>query len=262
MQVENRIEIYWLNQPGRILSRMESIADGFHGSSAIAAAAAVAENSSHDSGYAEKAVAFLRDAFAEGVAYGVEDVFRDAVDEIESLTPDGEYTSFSFAAAAVLGDEVWVCSRGTCRIFLSGAADSTERNYRNVMDLSGKGITSLKLQPGQSVILLTYGLRKLMGSAAALKNASRCRKSLRFCLTEMIRETRIRFRKKGGSAAAVRLCSNTTRINMPRTRYLVYLLAFVLASAAGLILCQNNGERGSQIESDSGSAGEVVMPLN
>lgn len=261
MQAGNRIEISWINQPGRLVSRMESIADGFHGSSVIAGVAAVAENNLPDSGFAEKAVAIARDAFAEGVAYGAEDVFRDAVEEINLIALDEEPDSFSFAVAAVLGDRVWVYSMGTCRVFLSGD-DSVETGKENVVDLSGKGICPLKLKPGQSIILLTCGLRKLMGSTAAMKYSSHCGKPLPFCLSEMIRETRIRFRKKGGSAAAVRLCDNSGRVKLSRMKYLIFLLAFVLAVAVILTLCRGSGEKHDFVRADSIITGEIVMPLD
>ncbi len=251
-----------MNQPGRLISRMESVADGFHGSSAIAGVAAVAENSSPDSGFAESAVVVVRDAFAEGVAYGVEDVFTEAIDEINTFAREGGCDGFSLAAAAVLGDEVWVYSRGTCRIFLSGA-DSGGSNSENVVNLAGDGIRHLRLKPGQSIILLTNGLRKLLGSVAARKYSSRCGKSLSFCLSEMIRETRIRFRKKGGSAAAVRLCADSGRMSLPGRKHLAYSFAFVLAAAAAVLtLCLSSEEKNATVRTDSVLTEEIVMPLD
>ena len=262
MQTGNRIEISWMNQPGRLISRMESVADGFHGSSAIAGAVSVAENSSPDSCYAEKAVAIVRDAFAEGVAYGVENVFMEAIDEINAFAGEGVCDSLSLAAAAVLGNEVWVYSSGTCQVFLSGA-DTGGSDSENVVDIEENRIGHLILQPGQSIILLTSGLRKLMRSAAARKYSSRCSKPLSFCLSEMISETRIRFRKKGGSAAAVRLCVDSRRTTLFGRKYLACILAFMIAVAAAVLtLCSGSGEKGSLVRTDSTSESEVVMPLD
>ena len=259
MQTGNRIEISWMNQPGRLISRMESIADGFQGSSAIAGAASVAENNSPDSCFAEKAVAIVRDAFAEGVAYGVQNVFMEAIDEINAFAMEGASDSLSLAAAAALGNEVWVYSRGTCQAFLSGV-DTDGRG--SVVDIEGTEISHLVLKPGQSIILLTSSLRKLMGSAAARKHLSRCSKPLSFCLSEMISETRIRFRKKGGSAAAVRLCTDSGRMSLPGRKHLVYILILIFSVAATfLILCPGSGEKDSLIRADSASESEVVMPL-
>lgn len=251
-----------MNQPGRLISRMESVADGFCGSSAIAGAAAVAENGSPDSSCAEKAVAVVRDAFAEGVAYGVENVFMEAIEEINTFAREGECDSLSLAAAAVLGDEVWVYSRGTCHVFLSGA-DSGGRGSENVMDIEGKGIRHLTLKPGQSIILLTSGLRKLMESSAAQRYSLHCGKPLSFCLSQIISETRIRFRKKGGSAAAVRLCTNSARMDLPGKKCLTYSLAFILAAAiAVLTLCHSSEEKDDPVRTDSVLTEEIVMPLN
>ncbi len=241
---------------------MESVADGFCGSSAIAGAAAVAENISPDSCYAQKAVAIVRDAFAEGVAYGVENVFMEAIDEINAFVREEEIDSLSLAAAVVLGDEVWVYSNGACQVFLSGA-DTGSRGSENVVDIKDKGIRRLVLKPGQSIILLTSGLKKLIGSAAARKYSSRCSKPLSFCLSEMIGETRIRFRMKGGSAAAVRCCADSRRINLPGRKYVAYSLALLLAVAAAvLVLCLSSEEADSLIRTDSTSEGEVVLPLD
>ena len=251
-----------MSQPGRLISRMESVADGFRGSSAIAGAAAVAENSSPDSCYAQKAVAIVRDAFAEGVAYGVENVFMEAIDEINAFAREEVFDSLSLAAAVVLGNEVWVYSSGTCQVFLSGA-DTGSRGSENVVDIKDKGIRRLVLKPGQSIILLTSGLKKLMGSAAARKYSSRCSKPLSFCLSEMISETRIRFRKKGGSAAAVRLCAYSRRISLPGRKYVAYSIVLLLAVAAAVLaLCLSSGEADSLIRTDSTSEDEVVMPLD
>lgn len=251
-----------MNQPGRLVSRMESVADGFHGSSAIAGAASVAENSSADSCFAEKAVAIVRDAFAEGVAYGVENVFREAIDEINAFAGEGVCDSLSMAAAAVLGNEVWVYSSGTCQVFLSGA-DTGGSDSEGVVNVEGRVIKHFILKPGQSIILLTSGLRKLMGSPVARKHSARCGKPLSYCLSEMISETRIKFRKKGGSAAAVRLCSDSRRMRLPGRKYLAYILAFMIAVAAAVLtLCRSSDNADSLIRTDSTSENEVVMPLD
>ncbi len=251
-----------MNQPGRMISRMESLADGFHGSSAVAGAIVVAENNSSDSSYGEKAVAIVRDAFAEGVAYGVADVLMEAVGEINSFVSDEKRVLFSLAAAAILGDEVWIYTSGTCLAFLSGA-DSDGRGSGNVVDLTCEGIRHLRLKPAQSIILLTGSLGKQVGSFAAQKFSSSCRKPLSFCLSEMIRETRIRFRKKGGSAAAIRLYADSGRLGLPGRKYLAYFLVLLLAvTAAVLALSHSNKKNDVLIRTDSAFAEEIVMPLD
>lgn len=262
MQAGKRIEISWVNQPGRLLSRMESYADGFQGSTAIASVAVVAENRLHDSGCAGNAVAVLRDAFAEGVAYGVKDVLKDAIDEISAAASGEDRDSCSLAAAAVLGDEVWVYSTGSCSAFMSGM-DSGEGGFENIVDLSSQGIKYFKLKPGQSVIIVTHGLRKLIGSTAALSYSARCKKPLTFCLSEMVKETRIRFRKKGGSAAAVRLCIDSPGINLPGRKLIICFSAAVIAVVfAFLIFCYRSKDTNENIQADSLFKVETVMPLD
>ena len=260
MKVEKRIEISWINQPGRLRSRMESYADGFSGSTAIAGIAAVAETRSHNTCIAENAVAIVRDAFAEGVAYGISDVLQDAVDEISSNLPDGNVPC-SIAIAAVLGDEAWVYSTGSCHAFMMDA-DSGGTVLKGVVDLSGKGLRYIRLKPGQSVILVTHGLRKLMGSSVSLNYASLCGKPLYFCLSEMVRETRIKFRKKGGSAAAVRLCAGSPRVSPSWKRIVIWFSIAVLAAALTLlILCSESKDNGTDFRADSSLTVETVMPL-
>ncbi len=264
MQTGNRIEISWMNQPGRLISSMESVADGFHGSSAIAGAVSVAENSSPDSRYAQKAVAIVRDAFAEGVAYGVENVFMETIDEINAFAGEGVRNPLSLAAAAVLGDEVWVYSMGTCKVFLSGAQRGG-RDSEGAVNVEDRVIKHFILKPGQSIILLTSGLRKLIGSAVAGKRAASCSRPLSFCLSEMISETRIKFRKKGGSAAAVRLCTGSRRMSLPGRKYLAYITALIIAVAVAavlLALCRSSGGNDSLIRADSIPEDEIVMPLD
>jgi len=260
MKVGKRIEISWMNQPGRLRSKMESYADGFIGSPAIAGIAAVAENRSQNPCIAENAVAIVRDAFAEGVAYGISDVLQDAIDEICSDVSDGT-VSCSIATAAVLGDEVWVYSTGTCHAFMTDA-DSGGTGFKDVVDLSDKGIRYIRLKPGQSIILVTHGLRKLMGSSVSLNYTSLCGKPLSFCLSEMVRETRIKFRKKGGSAAAVRLCTGSPRVHLPWRRIVICFSAAVLAVAlALLIFCRKSEENRADDQADSSLTVETVMPL-
>ena len=251
-----------MNQPGRLTTRMESYADGFQGSTAIASVTAVAENSLQDSSCAENAVATLRDAFAEGVAYGVVDVLKDAIDEISAASSEGDRNCCSLATAAVLGDEVWVYSSGTCRAFMS-CADSGGRKFEKIVDLSSQGIKYFRLKPGQSIIIVTHGLRKLIGSTVAMSYSARCKKPLSFCLSEMVKETRIRFRKKGGSAAAVRLCIGSARINLPGGKLVICFLAAVIAIvSAFLILCYRSEDKNVDIRQDSLFTVETVMPLD
>jgi len=259
--IVSRIEISWINQPGRIISQMGSYADGFKGTTAIAGIAAVAENGLREKDRAERAVALLRDEFAEGIAYGIKDVLKDAIDEVNASFENGDQDPCSLAVAVILNEEVWVYSEGTCSAFLSGGASSGSAP-EGVKDLSCNWINHITLKPGQSIILVSHGLKKLMGSAAARSYSSLCRKPLSFCLSEMVRETRIRFRKKGGSAAAVRMCRGSRGIRLPRRRFIIAAIAVIIAAVlAALILSDLSGEITARKQADSIITDDTVMPL-
>ncbi|MEN8209542.1 MAG: hypothetical protein ABFR50_09870, partial [Candidatus Fermentibacteria bacterium] len=85
---------------------------------------------------------------------------------------------------------------------------------------------------------------------------------LAFCLSGMVSETGIQFRKKGGSAAAVRLCADSGRMNIPGRKFMLCILALLIAAAAVFSLCRSSGEADSLIRADSASDGEIVMPLD
>ncbi len=253
MRSENRIELSWINQPGR--SRMESYADGFTGSTAIASVVAIAENVSRNSGCAGEAVAVIRDSFAEGAAYGIVDVLQDSIDEIEAEASKKKGDSCSFAAAAVMGEEVWVYSTGSCRTFLVGNGN---HGSKDVMDLSSTEIKHIILKPGQSVILVTNGLRKLMESSADLNHSLRCGKPLSVCISGMVKETRIRFRKKGASAAAIRLC----KVNSGIPGKIIGMFLFISAVISILFIFCRGGRDMNTASDRSDSNSTVVMPLN
>jgi hypothetical protein len=141
-------------------------------------------------------------------------------------------------------------------------ADSGGREFENIVDLSSQGIKYFRLKPGQSIIIVTHGLRKLMGSTAALSYSARCKKPLSFCLSEMVRETRIRFRKKGGSAAAVRLCTGYTRIKLPGRKSVICFFTTVIAVVSVfLLLCYGSEDKNVDIQQDSLFTVETVIPL-
>ncbi len=196
-------EIAWLDQPGRQPSRMLSFSDGFRGDGSVASLVAVAECRGSRS-MAERVVAFLRDSFTSGVAFGVGDALADAACEARQVS--GEC---SFAAAASLGGDVWVVSRGGCRAFVTdGSTDILLEQSAG----ETPAVRHLSLSPGQSVVLVSEGLRRLIGSAAASRYTTGKGHPLDTRLRAMVDETRIRFRASGGSIAAVRLAPPARKI--------------------------------------------------
>lgn len=262
----NKIEIAWLNQPGRLSMKMASVSDGFQASPPYASVVVVAECEKNDPVCAMTSAAIVRDTFAEGVAYGVEDALHNAFDEVVKKNSENGHDSCSIASIAVLGCEVRVVSTGTCHAFLTNEAiqeESMEGSSINIDVLPHRFV----LKYGQSVILVTHGLRKLIGSVIAARHTSFYNYPLAKCLEEMVAETRIRFKKKGGSIAAVRFGSGSKRITGLLKKYgisIVLIGALVLIALS--ILCNkreyNNDNSGMESPDSAASSEEIVMPLN
>lgn len=253
-------EFAWVNQSGRIPSRTSSFADGFRGKAPYAAVAVVAECSIEDSGCARSAVAQVRDAFAEGVAYGVDEVLADAFDRLRESWIGTGHEQCSIAAVAVLGREAWIASAGSCHAFM--ADPGSEGSIDLESDTPRNGVTSVRkvvLREGQSIVLVTHNLRKLMGSSAAAKYTTGCSDPLGNCLKTMVAETRIRFRKTGGSVAAMRFSREPSSL-LPRKLLLLGGAAVLFLILAVLIL--PGLFRGSGTVPDpAGSASLPVEPV-
>ena len=250
MKSNLELQIAWLDQPGRIRSRMMSVADGFVSSAAVASVAVLAESESGDPDHSARTVGFVRDAFAEGVAYGIEDELRDVLYQLEKNGGTG-----SLAITVCEDRQIYVYSSGHCRAFTC----SEEINRRIPQDR----IEKVALAPDEAVVLVTSGLRKLTVSPRARRLAGYCGKTADSVLREMVEETRIRFRKKGGSAILVRHCQ-VRRTGMLRRRRLslIYLLVAMAAAVLLGIIC--GGNRGGGSVSASGTeedSTEVIMPL-
>lgn len=256
MKARNRLEITWLNQPGRIGSRTGSHADGFRGTPTVAGVAVVSEGSPSSYLSVKNAVNMVRDTFAEGVAYGTGDVLKDCMD---GLACSFDCPGISIAAVAVLDGDVWVFSTGSCRAFLSGrdVAGSSDG------ELKQGAVIHVDLQPGQSVILVTGGLGRLAGTPSAATLAGRCRKTLEECLEEMVAGTRVRFSKSGGSAAAVRCCRSGGFLPGISARVVLYSLLVILAGLTAVaLLCRNEAAVTPEVPGqDQLRSGETVLPL-
>ncbi len=260
------IEIAWLNQPGRISTKMASVSDGFQASPPYASVVVVAECEKDDSVCAMTSAAIVRDTFAEGVAYGVEDALNNAFNEVEKKNAENGHDSCSMASIAVLGSEAWVVSKGTCHAFLTYGSIPEESISGGSM-INDALPNRVVLKYGQSIILVTHGLRKLIGSAVAGRHSSLYNDPLAKCLEGMVTDTRIRFRKKGGSIAAVRFGSASSRITGLWKKHGISIgLSGVLVLIALSFLCSKRecvNEISDTESSDSAAfSEEIVMPLN
>jgi len=93
-------------------------ADGFRGDYPYAGVTVVAENRiPEDNSSALIAVETVRDVFAEGVAFGVEDALRDSLLEAAGIICDKKLSGCSAAAIAFSGTHLWYSIAGNCRLY-------------------------------------------------------------------------------------------------------------------------------------------------
>ncbi|MBD3277668.1 MAG: hypothetical protein GF388_05155 [Candidatus Aegiribacteria sp.] len=251
MKKDLELQIAWLDQPGRIKSRMLSVADGFVSSCAVASVAVLAESESGDPGNSAQTVGFIRDSFAEGVAYDVEDELRDVLYQLDKKGGVG-----SLAVAVCEDRQLYVYSSGCCRAFRC----SEDMNAA----LPQGRIEQVLLAPEEAVVLVTSGLRKLTVSPHARRLAVSCGRPAGSVLGKMVDETRIRFRKKGGSAVLLRCCPvrRSGVLHRYRRSLLYLLLAAAAASLLIIMLGQNSGNGSVSPSSPNEDSSEVVMPLD
>jgi hypothetical protein len=255
------IQSAWLDQPGRVPSGMTSHADGFQGSGAIASVVAVGDGPPCEKEAVEKAVSVIRDAFAEGVAYGAGDVLEDTIAE---LSTDHALGKISLAAAVGLGDEAWIYVSGDCVAFKVPPVGDEEHD--SALNTSGKAVVRhLPMKPGEAVVLVTKGLRRLAGSRTAMEYCCDASGTLNVKLAGMVEATRIRFRKEGCSAACLRAAraSRLKRV-LSRRRIIYTILVLLLLALAALGLCGDrdiNGSGSGGSRNGFSDSSEVVMPL-
>ena len=239
---------------------MESIADGFRGSDAIAGAVVIAEGSSSCELAVENAVSAVRDTFAEGVAYGVADVLEDTV---STIYEDDSALGVSLAVTAVLGSDAWIYYRGTCTVILSG----NDEDWR--VHLEEGRVIHVPLRPGQVLFLASGRLSGRLSSESVTHALSRGWISLDRSLRELVETTGIRFEEFGCSAGCVGIEKHSRLRKLVSLRNIVYpVIAVIVTLLLIFLLCRNRGIGGQQnhlfqnegeVES---SEDDVVMPLS
>jgi len=264
------LELAWLSQPGRVVSKTCVAAEGFRAKPPYASVTLVAECAEDDHECVAATTAAIRDTFAEGVAHGIGEALRDAFDRVSEAWGRSGHERCSAAAVAAMGGDAWVAVIGSCHAFMTdrGSEASVDIHPREEGD-PGDGaqdrtfrMRKIILREGQSILLATRGLRKLMGSSAASRYTSDGRETLSSCLRTLVRETRIQFRKRGGAVAAARFV--TARAVVPWRRYVLPAAAGLAAIAATVILF---GIFGGRDPDGDGTAAAlpaddpVVMPL-
>jgi hypothetical protein len=264
------LELAWLSQSGRVASKCCTVADGFRAKLPYASVAVVAECARDDHDCAAAAAAAIRDTFSEGVAHGTGEALRDAFDRVSDAWRQAGHTGCSAAATAAMGSEAWIAVIGSCHAFMAergsdGSIDIHPQDPdlpREEERTSVFRMRRINLREGQSIVLATHGLRKLMGSSAAAKYTSGCREALPSCLRTLVRETRIQFRKKGGAVAAVRLGFDHPA--RPFRKAAVLLLSALAVSSGILFLAglfDGSGPAGQSDSIPGPAQNPVIMPL-
>ena len=274
----------WLVQNGRSRYQRAIAADGIEARYPFAGLVAVAESIPGDERSAETAVTTVRDIFGEGIAYGVGEALADAVEEASERLRDLDLQGCSLAAAAYLGDRVWIAHRGSCRIYRIGKGPAIQLNRENTLAVQmGLGTDSpgfqersrdltaylgqrravpetdeLVMQPGEGVLLTTAGTwlqlsrEDLDGFVCGEQG-----------LTGLSGRARLRFRRQGGALASI-CFQEGRRWRVSRRRLLgalpailtTLILAGIVYLAVRLVSCEE-----TEVPPDGADSTGVVLPL-
>ena len=257
MRTEEVCEVAWIDQPGRITSRLTSVADGFRGSGSLADFAVVAEDSSITKKDIQDWISALRDGFSGGVVYGVGDLLFESLKDLrraENSPPS------SFTAAAILGGEVWVFSTGRCLAIVC----SLEEEEESIRVLEPERCHHLELTSGSVVVLVSQGLKRLASSPSIARRFFSSVVPVESGLKNMVDDTRIRFRKQGGSAAVLRYYRKKSfnLTGIPNRRLLIGIFGALILLTLAFLICRGDG--GNPLLSPEGESvqEDMVQPLD
>lgn len=278
----------WKVQPGRSRLQRRICSDGYVGDYPYAGVVVVAEGlEPDDDPSAEIAVNTVRDVFAEGVAYGIEEALADAFREAADIIRRGGFAGCSAAAVAFCGTHAWFVSTGTCRVIKiepesaavlamdesSAAASGTGRDHpeysRKVRELSrwlGSGREELsaghtRIRPDSLILAATPGVWMHMKDGSVSRRG--VGRNLDAWVAGMVREARTAYRRQGGAAAAA-CCSTSGGGRIPVLPFVAVAAMVVLGVllAAGVFDSRNPSEETDTFFSGADSTvQEVVMPL-
>ncbi len=278
----------WKVQPGRSRLQRRVCSDGYTGEYPYAGVVVVAEGlDPDDDPSAEITVNTVRDVFAEGVAYGIEEALSDALREAADIIRRNGHAGCSAAAVAFCGTHAWFASTGACRVMKFDentvsvlAADNSEAEAtgmgrehpeypRRVRELDRwlggerddivTGHT--RIRPGSVVLAATPGVwMHLKDGPSTKRNTVR---NIEAWLTGMIRESRAAYRRQGGAAAAAS-CHSGGRSPVPVIPFLVVSIMVILGVmlAAGVFDSRSPGEDPQDMFAGGDSTAQVVMPLS
>lgn len=228
---ESHSRAVWHVQAGRSRVQRSAVAGGFRTEYPYAGVVVVAENiSPEDDNSASIVVGTVRDIFAEGVAFGVEDALDESFEEASDLLGKGELGGCSAAALAFSGSHVWYALAGNCRIYRidsdgvrcivqdrSHASDKNmqpdhpeySKKVRNMdwwlgAPTPGKPVTGhTRLRGDTTYLVMTSGSWIQFEHLRPVLHRKGVRRSLPGWITSLARDLKLAYRRQGGALAAV-----------------------------------------------------------
>jgi len=223
--------VAWQFQNGRSRVQRSVAADGFRGEYPYAGVVVVAENINPDDDASSSiAVETVRDVFAEGVAFGVEDALKDSFLEASEIMLEKRLSGCSTAAMAFSGTHVWYSLAGNCRIYAIDAdeikclvPDQTVANeigmssdhadyYKKIRELTwwlgapheGKPVCGhARIKRETTFLILTAAGWTQFEHASPSILRRGARKTLNGWLSILSRDLKLAYRRQGGAIAAV-----------------------------------------------------------
>jgi hypothetical protein len=246
--------VAWQFQNGRSRVQRSVVADGFRGEYPYAGVVVVAENINPDEDASSSiTVETVRDVFAEGVAFGIEDALKDSFLEASEIILEKKLSGCSTAAIAFSGTHVWYALTGNCRIYCidadtvscivpdQSAANETGMSpdhadyYKKIRELKwwlgapgeGKPVCGqARLKRETTFLILTAGGWTHFEHTAPSILRKGAGRTLNGWLSILARDLKLAYRRQGGAIAAVsgirpRVSSSVS------WKYLAYAAAFI-----------------------------------
>lgn len=223
--------VAWQLQNGRSRIQRGMAADGFKGDYPYAGVTVVAENrNAEDDSSALITVETVRDVFAEGVAFGVEEALLDSMLEAAELIRGKNLPGCSAAAIAFSGTHIWYAIAGNCRLYRidSDGVDCIIRDqsvadqvgmsadhpdyHKKVRDLNwwlggaetGRPVCGhARIRQDTTYVILTAGSWIQLENSAVVLHRKGTNKALAGWLSSVSREMKLAYRRQGGALGAV-----------------------------------------------------------
>ncbi len=249
--------VAWHLQSGRSRIQRAIAADGFKGDYPYAGVTVVAENRNpEDDPSASIAVETVRDVFAEGVAFGVEDALRDSFLEAAEIISGKKLSGCSAAAIAFSGTHIWYALVGNCRIYKIDSdgvecivhdqtfAEEVHMSqdhpdyHKKTRDLKwwlgsstpGKPVCGhARIKFDTTYVIFTAGGWTQFESTSTLVHRKGIKKTLSGWISSLSRELKLAYRRQGGAIGAVSGVKSRTseRVSWKSWAYLAGFLVLI-----------------------------------